>query len=99
MGYSMGKSQLNSYVEINSKSMHMLELHIMDKQTLLLVICTKGHEKLCCHPKSKGVNTLEYTHVLQHQMLPEARKLFQKGNKNLWIFQQDGAPPHTSKGT
>lgn len=32
-GYSMGKSQLNSHVEINSKSMPMLELHIMDKQT------------------------------------------------------------------
>jgi hypothetical protein len=44
----------------------------------------------------KGVNALEYQHILREHLLPAARRLF-KGGK--WQLLHDSAKPHTAKAT
>ncbi len=48
-----------------------------------------------CFLKST-VNTVIYQEILEHFMLPSADKLYGDAD---FIFQQDSAPTHTSKGT
>ena len=42
------------------------------------------------------VNNENYKNLLEIGLLPDCRRLYPNGN---WIFQQDGAPAHTSKTT
>lgn len=42
---------------------------------------------------------MEYTHLLKEKMFPELRRIFIGAGKNLFFFQQDGAPIHTSAAT
>lgn len=46
-----------------------------------------------------GVNSMEYTHMLQHDLFPELRELFKAAGKKKFYLQQDGASIHTSKAT
>ena len=47
----------------------------------------------------RGVNSMEYTHVLKHGIFPEMRSIFEEAGKGKFYFQQDGAPIHTSQAT
>jgi transposase len=47
-------------------------------------------------PAGVKVNTEAYIDLLETKMLPWLRKTYPKGN---YVFQQDGAPAHTSKKT
>ena len=42
------------------------------------------------------VNSESYTNLLEIGLLPDCRRLYPNGD---WVFQQDGAPAHTSKTT
>ena len=42
------------------------------------------------------VNSESYKNLLEIGLLPDCRRLYPNGD---WIFQQDGAPAHTSKTT
>ena len=42
------------------------------------------------------MNSENYTNLLEIGLLPDCRRLYPNGD---WVFQQDGAPAHTSKTT
>ena len=42
------------------------------------------------------VNSESYKNLLEIRLLPDCRRLYPNGD---WVFQQDGAPAHTSKTT
>ena len=42
------------------------------------------------------MNSKSYKNLLEIGLLPDCRRLYSNGD---WVFQQDGAPAHTSKTT
>jgi hypothetical protein len=46
-----------------------------------------------------GVNSMEYTHMLKHDLLPDIRGLFKAAGRKKFYLQQDGASIHTSSAT
>ena len=46
-----------------------------------------------------GVNYQVYMDLLENKLIPAARRLFPAHMQRTWIWQQDGARPHTAKAT
>lgn len=66
--------------------------------SLIFVSVSNGHSRSTRSFGSKGVGAEEYCTILEDKLLPEAQRLF-RGNIESFVFQQDGAPPHTAKRT
>ena len=50
---------------------------------------------------AKAVNAQEYMRVLEHELIPECKRLMamrpRRSRRNQWIFQQDNAPAHKDR--
>ncbi len=64
---------------------------------VLGIVCSDGQKPPPIFvPAGVKVNTEEYLRLLESKLLPWLKKTYPRGN---YVFQQDGAPCHTSKRT
>lgn len=70
----------------------------------VFVTGTTGVKSAFINPRTKqphkGVQSLEYQQIFQNDLLPDLQLIFANTRyAHNWIFQQDGATPHTAKAS